>query len=1004
LSKKNKLEKDLQAEITQLRESEKLWRTLAESSPDHILTLALDLTIQFVNHPAPGLTIKELVGKPITSFLPEDRQSEVKVTLLGVIDTGQAALYETEYHNPEGEVFYYETHAIPRKSAGKVIGLTLNSRDCTNRKNAESKLEESKEKYRVLYENAPLPYQSLDEQGHFLDVNPAWLRTLGYKRDQVIGENFADFLHPDSKTHFEINFPAFKERGYVSDVHFMIRHRDGHHLTILFGGCIGYTPEGKFKQTFCVFQDITESKKAEMALQASENLLNDTQRLTKAGGWKWNVETKSMFWTDEIYRIHEIDPTELEPGSIAHIERSIKCYDEKDQQTILEAFQNCVEEGISYDLEFPFTTFKGKKRWIRTTAKAQMENNKVVGVIGNMMDITERVLGIENLKKEKEFSEKIINTSNALVLGLDKNHLIKIFNSGAENITGYKSTDVLGKDWFEIFFPDGIKDEMDQVWESAWGKAAHSYINPIRTRDGSERIISWQTTGLYEEDDVMDQLMISIGEDITERKLMEDELKKSEENYRLLVESQTDLVVKVDTDGEFTFVSPSYCKLFGKTEKELMGRGFIPLVHEDDQESTLKEMENLYSPPHTAYIEQRALTADGWRWLGWMDTAVLDEEGNVTSIIGVGRDITERKQAERAVSHSHELMTYIIEHNRSSIAVHDTDLKYIYVSKRYLEEFNLKDPNIIGKHHYDVFPDLPQKWRDVHQKALVGEISRGENDPYYRDDGSVDWTRWECRPWFEEDGTIGGIIVYTEVITDRILAEQEKDILLEQVQIANDRLQALSHELINSQEEERKRISQELHDELGQALTAINLDLNVIEREMGPETPPDIKTRISETRTVASELDQKIGDLALDLRPSMLDDLGFFPTLNWYVERFAKRAEIDVDVDIIGQRKRLAPVIETALYRITQEALTNVAKHARATKVIMRINRQRKKIIMSIEDDGRGFVSDRLQEPIAPSQRLGLIGMGERISLIGGQLDIHSLPGEGTRIEIEIPL
>ncbi len=126
-------------------------------------------------------------------------------------------------------------------------------------------------------------------------------------------------------------------------------------------------------------------------------------------------------------------------------------------------------------------------------------------------------------------------------------------------------------------------------------------------------------------------------------------LEESEEKYRLLVENQTDLVVKIDAEQRFQFVSPSYCNMFGKTEEELLGKSFMPLVHEDDRAPTAKAMENLYHPPYTAYVEQRAMTAHGWRWLGWMDTAILHEDGKMISIIGVGRDITERKQAEEAL-------------------------------------------------------------------------------------------------------------------------------------------------------------------------------------------------------------------------------------------------------------------------------------------------------------------------------------------------------------------
>jgi len=142
-------------------------------------------------------------------------------------------------------------------------------------------------------------------------------------------------------------------------------------------------------------------------------------------------------------------------------------------------------------------------------------------------------------------------------------------------------------------------------------------------------------------------------------------------------------------------------------------------------------------------------------------------------IMAVSIDVTERKQAEEALIHSRDLLRYIIDHANSAVAVHDRNLRYLYVSQSYLDQYHVKDRDVIGRHHYEVFPDLPQKWRDVHQRVLAGEVLRADRDPYHRADGSVDWTRWECRPWYEADGSIGGLIVYTEVITERVMAEQE---------------------------------------------------------------------------------------------------------------------------------------------------------------------------------------------------------------------------------------
>lgn len=145
------------------------------------------------------------------------------------------------------------------------------------------------------------------------------------------------------------------------------------------------------------------------------------------------------------------------------------------------------------------------------------------------------------------------------------------------------------------------------------------------------------------------------------------EIKESENKYRLLVENQSDLVVKVDLEGRFLFVSQSYCAVFGKSENELIGNIFLPLVHEDDRKPTIETMKTLYHQPYKCYVEQRALTAKGWRWFGWADKAVLNEEGNITEIIGVGRDITERKEYEAKIKELNEMLEEKVQKRTSQL-------------------------------------------------------------------------------------------------------------------------------------------------------------------------------------------------------------------------------------------------------------------------------------------------------------------------------------------------
>jgi PAS domain S-box-containing protein len=175
----------------------------------------------------------------------------------------------------------------------------------------------SKEKYRALYENAPLAYQSLDIDGNFIDVNPAWLRWLGYERDEVIGNSFAGFLHPDWQDVFNANFPTFKTRGYISGVEFRIQHKDGHFLDIAFEGCIGYGPDGSFRQTYCVFQDITSRKQEELRREELETQLRQKYKMEAvghmAGGMahNFNNNLSIMLGNLELAKIKAGDPVAL---------------------------------------------------------------------------------------------------------------------------------------------------------------------------------------------------------------------------------------------------------------------------------------------------------------------------------------------------------------------------------------------------------------------------------------------------------------------------------------------------------------------------------------------------------------------------------------------------------------------------------------------------------------------------------------------------------------------
>src|SRR5579885_1333453 len=212
-------------------------------------------------------------------------------------------------------------------------------------------------------------------------------------------------------------------------------------------------------------------------------------------------------------------------------------------------------------------------------------------------------------------------------------------------------------------------------------------------------------------------------------------------------------------------------------------------------------------------------------------------------------------------------------------------------------------------------------------------------------------------------------------------------------------------QIINAQEEERKRIARELHDETSQVLTSLLISLAVLEESL---TTPEARERIADTRRLAHQTLRAIRSLSIDLRPSALDDLGLLPALRWYVKEYQQKCSIEVEFHATGFKDRLPAEMETALYRIVQECLTNTARHSHAHKVTVNLSEEADAVYGTIVDDGDGFdYAALLKAPLqerALGRGLGLAGMQERAILLNGSLEIHAAPGQGTRVEVRIPL
>jgi len=254
-------------------------------------------------------------------------------------------------------------------------------------------------------------------------------------------------------------------------------------------------------------------------------------------------------------------------------------------------------------------------------------------------------LSIDALTHHKLLSERIIASTHALIVGLDRDHRIRMFNEGAEWITGYGRDEVMGEDWFRIFIKAEITDEIARVWEAAWGQPAHGYINPIRCRDGRDRIISWQSTGLYEGDDPARHLLISIGEDITERERAEADLRESEAKLKLILDGIGDLIAYVDADLRFVFVNKAYADWYGQLREYIVGKRVRDILPRPVFENALPRYQEALAGRKVCF-ENRGIDAAGRERYVRVQLIPHFRGTAVVGFFGSIMDITERKRSE----------------------------------------------------------------------------------------------------------------------------------------------------------------------------------------------------------------------------------------------------------------------------------------------------------------------------------------------------------------------
>jgi PAS domain S-box-containing protein len=485
----------------------------------------------------------------------------------------------------------------------------------------------------------------------------------------------------------------------------------------------------------------------------------------------------------------------------------------------------------------------------------------------------------------------------------------------------------------------------------------------------------------------------SLGDDLeraqAERERLAEDVHKKQQFLQSILDGLPAIVFVKDYESRLTLVNAAWERFAGVSRDQAAGKTAHDFVPVDIADRWRREdLEALNADARTE-TEETLRSYQGTRTYLTSRFPLRSEEGRIEGLVGLAVDITERKRAEDRLREYER----VVEGLDEMIIVVDRDYRFLLVNRAYLARRGMARDQVLGR----LVPELLGKEvfeREVKKKlddCFEGRVVTYEMRYAYPKLGERDFRA----SYFPIEGPTGvdRVACVLEDITERKRAEQEQARM-------NEALQALSRRLVSAQETERREIARELHDEAGQLLTGLKLLIESADLEAGREASGASQLKQDLTLTL-DELLAAIRHISTRLRPPMLDDLGLVPTLTWHVQRFAAISGLRVRLDFDpSTKRRFGADVELAAYRLIQESLTNVARHAMTDTARVELRTDGTKLQLRVTDSGRGF--SPLEKVHGSS--LGLLGMRERCLALDGQLSIDSSPGAGTTVVAELPV
>jgi PAS domain S-box-containing protein len=962
---------------------------------------------------------------------PEDRD-QVLSTFDSAIQEGRDRwMARYRFRRKDGSYAWVMARGyVLRDEQGKALRITGSMTDLTEKLELLDQLESERAKLAAILETAQSGIIVVDAQGRPTYANPV-LKEI-HQRPIPVGGGVEShgqlgLLHLDGTPYEPQELPlvrAATNGETINEVEMLIERPDGQRRHLLTNASPLRDSQGNILGAVAIVQDITELKAAEQALRQARDELEERVRqrttainetvgeLQQEVAEKMEAQTQLTRQNEILQKIIGSIPVMLcfydSQGNVAMINNefervlgySLKDVQKSDPMELLYPDPDQQQEARQYMLsgepgwrDFLVQRKRGGKV-LSSWANIRLPDDSYIGI---GIDIRERQRFESRLRESEERYRTLVELSPDAI-AVERNGEILFVNSTAVRLAGTeKAEDLIGRPIIDFLHPDYREQAQEQL---ATIRRERVPLPPTEKKilrlDGG--LLDVEVTGMpimFEGGPAIQLVM----HDITERKRAEDRLRHSAwqlQQQAELLNLAHDTIMVHDMDGRITFWNRGAEQTYGWAKEETLGKVSHELLRTRFPHNLMEITAMLLSQgrwdgelTHTTRSNETIIVSSRW-------ALQRDENDQPAAILVIDRDITQQKRAEMATSEARRFAESVIDTVQEALLVLDADMKVISANHTFYDTFQITPEDTHGRYVYEIdhgqwnIPELRRLLEDILPHDTSFESFEVEHE--FQRIGRRTMVL-NARRIYHETQETEMILLAMQDITIR--KRQEREIHKHQQQLAS-----LTEELLLAEERERHRLAVMLHDSIGQSLAFSRRELGVLQKRVPAQTTEIIES-IKEQIDVAIH---QTRDLTFELSPTTLHTFGLEAAIEELGDQFAQREGFTLRFEATEETLPLTEQIKTLLYRATRELLMNIAKHADAHSVSVRIDQVDNRIRIRVADDGRGFDVSAMKDVTGEQQGFGIFSIRERLTNVGGSFHIASEPGKGTEVTLIAPL